>query len=124
MERRQRALRFSGGEQLPLGRHAVVEAFNSIGNLRRSCWKTLDSTLRFYTYSRVPLSLLNPEAEIPIFCVASGVTANFSMVPKFEESARKSHRGLAKRLLPASSARNSGQRKVTDNGELGTLEYT
>ena len=33
-----------------------------------------------------------PEAEIPMFCVASGVSANFAMVPKFEESARKSPR--------------------------------
>jgi hypothetical protein len=36
------------------------------------------------------------------------IHANFAMVPKFEESTRKSHRGLAKRLLPASSARNVG----------------
>jgi len=33
---------------------------------------------------------VEPEAEIPMFCVASGVSANFAMVPKFEESARKS----------------------------------
>ena len=31
-----------------------------------------------------------PEAEIPMLCVAFGVSANFAMVPKFEESARKS----------------------------------
>jgi len=34
-----------------------------------------------------------PEAEIPMFRVASGVIANFAMVPKFERSARKSPRG-------------------------------
>jgi hypothetical protein len=40
--------------------------------------------------------LLNPEAEIPMVCVPSGVIANFAMVPKFEESARKSLRGFGK----------------------------
>ena len=29
---------------------------------------------------------------------------------------------MVKRLLPASSARNAGQQKVTDSVELGTLE--
>jgi hypothetical protein len=43
--------------------------------------------------SRVVLSLLNPEDEIPMFCMSSGVVANFAMVPKFEEPARKSTGG-------------------------------
>jgi hypothetical protein len=59
-----------------------------------------------FIHSRVPLSLLNPDAEIPMFCVPCGMTANFVMVPKFEESARNSPRGLV--LLPASTARNAG----------------
>jgi DNA polymerase III alpha subunit (gram-positive type) len=39
-----------------------------------------------------------------MFCVPSGVTANCATVSKFEESARKSPKGLAKRLLPAHDA--------------------
>jgi hypothetical protein len=44
----------------------------------------------------VPLSLLNPEGEILMFFASSGVTANFAMVLKFEESANKSTKGVGK----------------------------
>jgi len=47
-------------------------------------------------YSRVPVSLLNPEGKILIFYGSFGVTANFAMVPKFEECAKKSTRELVK----------------------------
>jgi hypothetical protein len=40
--------------------------------------------------------LLNPEAEIPMSCVPSGVIANFAIVPKLAESARKSPREFGK----------------------------
>jgi hypothetical protein len=53
-------------------------------------------------------SLLNPEGEIPMFCVSYGVTAIFAMIPKFEESAKKSTRVAEKRAVLASSTRNSG----------------
>ena len=43
-----------------------------------------------------------------MLCVAFGVTANFAMVPKFEEIREKIVKGVIKRLLPASSARNAG----------------
>ena len=46
--------------------------------------------------SRVPVSLLNPEGKILIFYGSFGVTANFAMVPKFEECAKKSTRELVK----------------------------
>ena len=54
--------------------------------------------------SRVPLSPLNPESEILMFCVSYGATANFAMVPNFEESAKKSTRELVKWVVLASSA--------------------
>jgi hypothetical protein len=56
------------------------------------------------TSSRVPVSLLNPEGKILIFYGSFGVTANFAMVPKFEESAKKSTRELVKWVVLASSA--------------------
>ena len=58
--------------------------------------------------SRVPVSLLNPEGKILIFYGSFGPTANFAMVPKFEESAKKSTRELVKWVVLASSAQNSG----------------
>ena len=59
-------------------------------------------------YSRVPVSLLNPEGKILIFYGSFGVTANFAMVPKFEETAKKSTRRLVKWVVLVSSAGNSG----------------
>jgi len=58
--------------------------------------------------SRVPVSLLNPEGKILIFYGSFGLTANFAMVLKFEESAKKSTRELVKWVVLASSAQNSG----------------
>ena len=49
-----------------------------------------------FNNSRVPVSLLNPEGKILIFYGSFGVTANFAMVPKFEECAKKSTRELVK----------------------------
>jgi hypothetical protein len=43
-----------------------------------------------------------------MFFLPYGVTANFAMVPKFEESAKKSTGELVKWVVLASSARNSG----------------
>ena len=60
------------------------------------------------TFSRVPLSPLNPEGEILMFCVSYGATANFAMVPNFEESAKKSTRELVKWVVLVSSTQNSG----------------
>ena len=50
----------------------------------------------------------DPEGKILIFYGSFGAIANFAMVPKFEESAKKSTRELVKRVLLASFARNSG----------------
>jgi hypothetical protein len=65
----------------------------------------------------VPFSLLNPEGEIPMFCVSYGVTAIFAMIPKFEESAKKS-------AVLASSTRNSGNKGLltTESSALSRKE--
>ena len=56
----------------------------------------------------MPVSLLNPEGKILIFYGSFGVTANFAMVSKFEETAKKSTRELVKWVVLARCARNSG----------------
>jgi hypothetical protein len=59
---------------------------------------------------RAPFSA-EPESEIPKLCASSGVIANFTTVPKFEESAKKSINGLVKWLVLASSAQELGLTK-------------
>ena len=71
-------------------------------------WGRNDVFIREGVHSRVPVSLLNPEGKILIFYGSFGVTANFAMVPNFEESAKKSTRELVKWVVLASSAQNSG----------------
>jgi hypothetical protein len=70
-----------------------IESSSCRPKVRRCGWQTSGFSRCFTVDSRVPRSPLNPEGETPMFCVSSGVTANFVMVPKFEESAKKSTRG-------------------------------
>jgi hypothetical protein len=57
-----------------------------------------------------------------MFCVPSGVTGNFATVSEIRGIGEKIAKGLAKRLLPACSARIRGLAKGYWHGELGTLE--
>jgi hypothetical protein len=58
-----------------------------------------------------------------MFCVASGLTTNFATVPKFEESVRKSYKGVGKTGVAREFRPQRGLTKGYHNGELGTLEY-
>jgi hypothetical protein len=62
----------------------------------------------FERLTRECLFPLNPEGKILIFYGSFGVTANFAMVSKFEETAKKSTRELVKWVVLARCARNSG----------------
>jgi hypothetical protein len=62
----------------------------------------------------VPVSLLNPEGKIFVFYGSFGVTANFAMVPRFEEIREKIDKGIGKmggagefRLMTTRHARSS-----------------
>jgi hypothetical protein len=57
-----------------------------------------------------------------MFCVPFGVTANFATVSKFEESARKPPRGLAKPAFAGLFRLRRGLTKGYWRGELGSLE--
>jgi len=69
---------------------------------------SFDFDLPKHFYSRECLFLLNPEGKILIFYGSFEVTANFAMVSKFEETAKKSTRELVKWVVLARCARNSG----------------
>jgi hypothetical protein len=65
-------------------------------------------------YSRVPLSLLNPEGETPMFCVSSGGDHEFRHGTEIRGIREKIDQRLVKWVVLTSSARNSGYQKVTD----------